>query len=454
MARLLVFVVTAWIAPAFAQQEAVPDRLVGHGGPVKAVQVEPSGERALTSSFDYSVMVWQMQAGEAEVLHRMIGHNAAVNDVAFVPANTVSDKAEDIAVSVSDDGSFGLWDLATGSPITLIKDGEEKMLDVTVSPDGKLAAAAKWDMTARVYDIAGREEIFRFEGHRGPVNAVAIAADSRSVFSASQDGDIRIWHVSDEPALAGYQHGSIVHSNGWGVNVLSVVPGTDQLVFGTVNGTIGVFDLGADKAIELGMFEIPVLSLAVSSVAGWFAAGSGDGTIRVYDIETLELVEEHRDARGPVWGMAFTPDGKRIFKAGLDDFVAHWQVSPRKAVETSQSEFPRRFQVQDSADPGEREFRRKCSICHTLVPDDKNRAGPTLYKLFGRKAGTVAGYIYSPALKNSDIIWTEKTVSRLFEEGPDIVTPGTKMPIQRLKSVERREDLIAYLKKATDPENR
>ena len=66
----------------------------------------------------------------------------------------------------------------------------------------------------------------------------------------------------------------------------------------------------------------------------------------------------------------------------------------------------------------------------------------------------MAGYIYSPALKNSDIIWTEKTVSRLFEEGPDIVTPGTKMPIQRLKSVERREDLIAYLKKATEPENR
>ncbi|HKJ61346.1 MAG TPA: c-type cytochrome [Hyphomicrobiales bacterium] len=104
-----------------------------------------------------------------------------------------------------------------------------------------------------------------------------------------------------------------------------------------------------------------------------------------------------------------------------------------------------------SDDPGELEFHRKCSVCHTLTPDGKNRAGPTLYGLFGRRAGTVSGYEYSPALRNSGIVWSEETVSKLFDHGPDVVVPGTKMPIQRLKSVEHRDALIRFLKKATGP---
>ncbi len=49
-------------------------------------------------------------------------------------------------------------------------------------------------------------------------------------------------------------------------------------------------------------------------------------------------------------------------------------------------------------------------------------------------------------------MWTPQTVSQLFDEGPDIVTPGTKMPVQRLKSVERRDALIDYLVRATQPD--
>ncbi|MGB7288160.1 MAG: cytochrome C [Salaquimonas sp.] len=441
----------AWHAAA--QQVSLPDKLVGHGGPVKAVQINLSGDQALTSSFDYSIMFWSLQNGKAETLHRMIGHNAAVNDIAFVPARENFWSDNEIAVSVSDDGAFGIWDLKSGEAVSLIKDGEEKMLDVTASSYGTFAAAAKWDGSARVYDLETRKEIYRFEGHKGPVNSVAFSPNSNALFSTSYDGDIRFWRVREPETPDQYsilQHGAVIHSNGWGVNVMQALPDGTGLLFGTVNGLVGVLDIQSRKVTELGTYEHPILSLAISEKAGWIAAGSGDGFIRVYDLASKELIEQRQDAYGPVWGMAFSADGKQIFKAGLDDFVGQWQISPRKPIELSQSEFPRRFQVRNSEDPGESEFQRKCSVCHTLVPNDKNRAGPTLYKLFGRKAGTVPGYVYSPALLNSGIIWTEETVSRLFDEGPDIVTPGTKMPIQRLKSVERRNDLIAYLKRASE----
>ncbi len=104
---------------------------------------------------------------------------------------------------------------------------------------------------------------------------------------------------------------------------------------------------------------------------------------------------------------------------------------------------------------GERQFVRKCSICHTLeqpaTTSDLRRAGPTLYGLFGRQAGTVPGYRYSDALNGSDVIWETETINQLFELGPDHFTPGSKMPMQRIAKLEDRQDLIAYLRANTGP---
>src|SRR3546814_3372309 len=77
---------------------------------------------------------------------------------------------------------------------------------------------------------------------------------------------------------------------------------------------------------------------------------------------------------------------------------------------------------------------RKCSACHTLGPDSANKAGPTLHGIFGRRAGSVPGYKYSDALKESELVWNEKTIGNLFKLGPDDFTPGSKMPLQDRQS--------------------
>ena len=69
--------------------------------------------------------------------------------------------------------------------------------------------------------------------------------------------------------------------------------------------------------------------------------------------------------------------------------------------------------------------------------------------VFGRPAGSLPGYSYSPALSNSDIVWDEHSIDRLFEIGPDNLTPGSKMPMQQIASPKDRADLIAFLKRAT-----
>jgi cytochrome c len=89
-----------------------------------------------------------------------------------------------------------------------------------------------------------------------------------------------------------------------------------------------------------------------------------------------------------------------------------------------------------------------CMICHSL---DKNEIGPRHRGVFGRKAGSVADYGYSAALKASNIVWNETTLDRWLIDPPALVA-GTKM-LFSVDDAQDRADVIAFLKEkaASDP---
>ena len=93
---------------------------------------------------------------------------------------------------------------------------------------------------------------------------------------------------------------------------------------------------------------------------------------------------------------------------------------------------------------GEKAF-AVCKTCHA-VEAGKNMVGPSLHALQGRKSGSIPGYAYSTANKNSGITWTNE---KLFQylEAPQRVIPGTKMTYTGLKDPQKRADVIAYLDK-------
>lgn len=93
---------------------------------------------------------------------------------------------------------------------------------------------------------------------------------------------------------------------------------------------------------------------------------------------------------------------------------------------------------------GEQIYKR-CQGCHSI---DRNRIGPMHKGLFGRPAGTVPGFNYSDAMKNSGIVWSEQTLDQ-FLQGPRKLVPGTKMTYAGVPDAQERADLIAYLKQAT-----
>ena len=101
--------------------------------------------------------------------------------------------------------------------------------------------------------------------------------------------------------------------------------------------------------------------------------------------------------------------------------------------------------TEDSA--GQQAFNNACRTCH-MVKEGDNRLGPNLYKVVGRKAGSLPGYGFSSAMKEAGFVWDEEKLDR-FIANPDEVVPGNNMkPYGGLSSGEDRKKILAFLAQA------
>jgi cytochrome c len=95
---------------------------------------------------------------------------------------------------------------------------------------------------------------------------------------------------------------------------------------------------------------------------------------------------------------------------------------------------------------GEARF-QDCAACHRLEAG-ANNVGPSLHGIFSRKAGELADFRYSPAIKRSGITWTPETLDSFISD-PQALVPANRMPYAGMASASDRADLIAYLSKAS-----
>lgn len=425
-AILAVLVVAAALSTARAEVPA-------HGGPIRGIAISADGTRALTAGFDYSVIEWDIAS--VRPVRRLIGHNAAVNAVAYLPGGR--------AVSASDDGTVAIWNLADGRRIRSLSGHGAKVTAIAVSPDGALIASAAWDGTVRLWQSDSGAEL-RTLKHQTNVNVVAFSPDGRQLVSAGYEGSVNVWSAADGAQLREFGGG------GFPVIALTFTADGRSLLTASADMTMRQWnpETGRENSVPQ-RYDAPILALAVSADNGIAAASDLHGSVRLWqpgDVASLRLIAGSGD---PVWAVGLTLNGERLVTGAADGVLRVWEVRTGRLL-GPETEVASSTDLTFDGGEGARLF-RKCAICHSISADGGGRAGPTLYRIFGRRAGSVADYPYSGALRDSDVVWTEATLDDLFEHGPDRMTPGSKMPLQRIPNAHERAELIAYLKRITAP---
>ena len=393
-----------------------------------ALAVSADGATVLTGSFDSTAILWSLDTRSARQVMRF--HESAVNAVAILPDGSL--------VTAGEDGKVAIWRRGAAEPQYVLTGHTAPVAALAVSPDGKNLASASWDRTVRIWSTDGDAGPV-LEGHQQNVTGVAFTPDGNSLVSVSHDPQLRIWPLDGSPPT--------VFTLAVPLNSVAIAR-DGEIVTGAADGKVQFFSPAGEPRGELAAAETPIISVAVSPDGTLVAAAGIRGSVAIIDRRSRSLARTLVGPGLPVWATAFLPDNRTLITGGTDRMVRRWDAVSGDhigAVPTVRNDDPL------AAYAGDRgaEIYRACIACHTLSPDEGNRAGPSLHGIFGRKIASLPGYNFSEALKKLNIVWTPQTVAKLFEVGPMQYTPGTKMPEQKIGSAEDRAALMEFLKKAT-----
>jgi cytochrome c len=403
-------------------------QLRGHGGPVRALAISPDGASAVSGSFDTAAIRWSLTRNVAEQVMRF--HEAAVNAVAFLKDGRIATGGADAHIA--------LWTPGRPAPDAVLDGHSGPIVDLAVSPDGKTLASASWDHSVRLWPLAGGAPRV-LEGNAQNVNGVAFSPDGTQIISAGYDATVRIWQLGSD--------GVSVHNLPSPLNSVTVARDGEIIAAGA-SGKVFFLSPNGELRGEVEAAPTPVIQLAISPDGTLVAAAGIRGSVAVIDRKARKLARTLIGPGLPVWSVAFFPDNKTLLTGGADRVIRRWNAVSGEPIDSTVVGAVEDPLKQYAGDHGAEIF-RACVSCHTLTPDEGNKAGPTLWHIFGRRIATLPGYNFSPALKQLDIVWSKETVSKLFEIGPARYTPGTKMPEQTIGSPQDRQALVDFLGRVT-----
>ena len=185
-----------WLRPLHpcldAPGGALVRTLVGHSDSVLAVAVTADGKRAVSTSMDKTLKVWDLQTGR--LLRTLEGHT----DYVWAVAMTADAKR---AVSTSKDKTLKVWDLESGLALRTLEGHSDIVVGVAVTGDGKRAVSASTDKTLRMWDLESGDLLRTLEGHSVGIDGVAVTADGRRAVSACIDKTLKVWDLETGACL-------------------------------------------------------------------------------------------------------------------------------------------------------------------------------------------------------------------------------------------------------------
>lgn len=292
-------------------------RTLDHGGPITGIVVLESGRRALSASDDGTHGVWDLEAGvELRTLKR--------RDDAFTLHEVLPDGRR--VVSSSEGGTIEVWDLETEETVCLLKGHTDHVQAVAVFDAGRRAISASSDQTLRVWDLDTGVERRALKGHSGSVSAVAVLDDGRRAISASTDWTLRLWDLETGETLRTLQ----LKGHSEPALVVAITDDGQQAICGCMDGTLRRWNLERGAELELiGRHGDPISALTILEGGQRAMSGSWDGMLKVWDLETgrnLRTLEAHPSR---VKGVAAFDDGRRAISASSGGALQVWDLEVR-----------------------------------------------------------------------------------------------------------------------------
>ena len=270
---------------------------------------------------------------------RLLGAGVRVESIQYSP------DGKTLAVAGGTPSRFGelqWWDSVSGLLVRSIQVGRDSLLSVSWSPDNRRVAVGGADKMVRVFTVAEGRELFHFDQHSDWVFGACFTLDGRSVISASRDRTMKLIDATDgrmldeicrpnEPLIGVVRHPTenLVANLGAEarVRVFKAQPKPDN------------HDPNADPNFvrEYEHFDGGLTAATYSSDGKWFAlAGAPAGEVRIHHGATSARQARLQGHEGLVFGLAFSPDGKRLATAGFEGLVRvfAWEKQHLEAIFT------------------------------------------------------------------------------------------------------------------------
>lgn len=291
--------------------------------------LHPDGTQ-LVAGVDTALVIWSF---DGEELLRVSGIEGNITRVAFsIDGRSIFGATND---TTSTTYSLRQWLVTTGEQIHQFN-VDNPIQDIALTVDGRRAIGAIADGSLRIWDIVQSEELRRFNGHDGLVNAVAIHPSGRYILSGSSDGTARYWDTNTGYAimsLAGHQDR---------INAVAISPDGAFGVTASSDQTLILWDLATGDIVKTLTGQNTALqSVDFSPNGAQIISGGLDGSLVVWDAETGDMVwrlvaDENTDKahNGSILTTRFSPNGTRIASGALDGTIKIWSAENGRLLTT------------------------------------------------------------------------------------------------------------------------